>query len=111
MSIKNNNNGLVRCNNCMNVFDEDITECPICKSEEYLMDNFEEIKEIKNGKKDYLGKILHIGDDVCFMQIGYRGLMKGKIIHMSDKKAKISHDKTNTAQIETIQFYSQIIKI
>lgn len=30
----------VRCNNCMNVYDEDILECPKCKTDEYLMQPF-----------------------------------------------------------------------
>lgn len=30
-------NDKVRCNNCMNVYDEDIDQCPICKTDGYLM--------------------------------------------------------------------------
>ena len=62
-------------------------------------------------KKDYLGNILNIGDTVVFMQIGYRGLMKGEIITMADKKAKIKHEPTNTYKRESIQFYHQMIKV
>ena len=62
-------------------------------------------------KTDYLGNELNIGDTVVFMQIGYRGLMKGEIISMSDKKAKIKHPPTNTCRTESIQFYNQMIKI
>ncbi len=62
-------------------------------------------------KKDYIGNTLKIGDTVVFMQIGYRGLMKGKIISMSDQKAKITHAATNTCRIESIQFYNQMIKL
>jgi hypothetical protein len=62
-------------------------------------------------KKDFLGNELNIGDKVVFMQIGYRGLMEGVITKLSEKKATISHDKTNTCRTESIQFYSQIIKI
>ena len=61
-------------------------------------------------KKDYLGNILNIGDMVVFMQIGYRGLMKGKIISMSDQKATLIHEKTNTCSTQSIQFYNQMVK-
>ena len=64
-----------------------------------------------NMKKDFLGNELHLNDTVVFMQIGYRGLMKGKIVSMSDKKARLKHEKTNTYRTESIQFYSQMIKI
>lgn len=62
-------------------------------------------------KTDFLGNELNIGDEVVFMQIGYRGLMKGFIISMSNKKAIISHEKTNVCKTEAIQFFDQIIKI
>ncbi|MDD4804499.1 MAG: hypothetical protein PHN69_04925 [Candidatus Pacebacteria bacterium] len=61
-------------------------------------------------KKDYLGNILNVGDKVVFMQIGYRGLMTGIIVKMSDKKATISHERTNTCKTVSIQFYTQMIK-
>lgn len=61
-------------------------------------------------KKDYLGNILNVGDKVVFMQIGYRGLMTGIIVKMSDKKATISHARTNTCKTVSIQFYDQMIK-
>jgi len=47
-------------------------------------------------KRDYLGNELNVGDWVVFMQVGYRGLMKGTIAKMNDKKATIDHDPTNT---------------
>lgn len=61
-------------------------------------------------KVDYLGNELKLGDKVVFMQIGYRGLMQGKIVSMSDKKCKLVHEKTNTNRTESIQFYTQMIK-
>lgn len=62
-------------------------------------------------KTDYLGKELNIGDTVVFMQIGYRGLMKGIIVKMNDQKAKLVHPPTNTCKKESVQFYTQMIKI
>ena len=62
-------------------------------------------------KTDYLGNEIKIDDIVVFMQIGYRGLMKGKIISMADKKATIAHKKTNTCSTKSLQFYEQMIKI
>ena len=65
----------------------------------------------KNMKTDYLGNEIKIGDIVVFMQIGYRGLMKGKITAMTDKKATIIHEKTNTCKTKSLQFHKQMIKI
>ena len=62
-------------------------------------------------KKDYLGNILNIGDTVVFMQINYRGLMRGSIISMTEQSALISHSKTNIGRTETRQRYDQMIKI
>lgn len=61
-------------------------------------------------KRDFLGKRLEVGDPVVFMQIGYRGLMRGVISKLGPKKATISHEPTNTHQTRSIQFYEQIIK-
>ena len=61
--------------------------------------------------EDYLGNKLHIEDTVVFMQIGYRGLMKGKIAKMSRMKATLTHEMTNTCRTESVQFYDQMIKI
>lgn len=61
-------------------------------------------------KKDYLGNEIKIGDKVVFMQIGYRGLMVGTIVSMSNQKAKITHEKTNVGKTETLQFFHQLIK-
>lgn len=62
-------------------------------------------------KYDYLNNELKTGDKVVFMQIGYRGLMTGIIESMSDKKATITHKKTNIGRTKSIQFYSQMVKI
>ncbi len=62
-------------------------------------------------KLDFLGKELNVGDHVVFMQKNYRNFLKGEIISMSEKKATIKHDKTNTCSTETIQFFGQLIKI
>ena len=60
--------------------------------------------------KDYLGRELNIGDEVVFMQISYRGLMKGKIKSLSPKMAVISHEQTNLGGTESRQYHSQIIR-
>lgn len=69
------------------------------------------METVNAGKVDYLGEKLFLGDTVVFMQIGYRGLMTGRIFSMSDKKAKIRHEKTNTCRTESVQFYNQMIKL
>lgn len=60
---------------------------------------------------DYLENELQIGDIVVFMQIGYRGLMKGKIVSLSKQKATIAHEPTNTYRRKSTQFHKQMIKI
>ena len=66
---------------------------------------------MEEGKKDFLGNLLNIGDTVVFMQIGYRGLMKGEITSMTNKKARLNHGPTNTCRRESVQFYDQMIKV
>jgi hypothetical protein len=62
-------------------------------------------------KKDFLGQELSIGDEVVFMQIKYRSFLTGWVVSMSEKKAKISHEKTNIGSTVSLQFYDQLIKI
>lgn len=58
---------------------------------------------------DFLGKELNIGDNVVFVQINYRNLLKGTIKTMAPKSVLISHGYENNS--ETRQRYEQIIKI
>ena len=62
-------------------------------------------------KRDYLGNVLELGDEVVFVQLGYRNFWKGVIIKMTNKRVMISHAPTNTCSIQTIQEYKQVIKI
>jgi hypothetical protein len=62
-------------------------------------------------KRDFLGNELKIGDEVVFMQLGYRSLMKGVIVGMSNRKATLTHPRTNTCSTESIQFYEQMVKV
>lgn len=59
---------------------------------------------------DFLGNELNIGDDVVFMQLNYRNLLKGKIVSLSKYKAKISHEKIGSRS-DTSQLKNQIVKI
>ena len=61
--------------------------------------------------KDYLGKKLREGDLVVFMQVKYRGLMKGVIKKLTPQKAIIEHEKTNLCSTESIQYHHQMIRI
>ena len=61
--------------------------------------------------KDFLGKKLQIGDEIVFVQLGYRNLLKGRIASMTPKTIMIEHDKTNTCSTKTKQFPDQVIKI
>lgn len=60
---------------------------------------------------DFIGNELQIGDEVVFMQLKYRNLMRGTIKTMAPKSALLGHKKTNTCSTESRQCYKQMIKI
>lgn len=62
-------------------------------------------------KTDFLGNELKLNDEVVFIQLGYRNLLKGKIIKMSDQMCQIEHEKTNDGRTITKQSYKQIVVI
>jgi hypothetical protein len=61
--------------------------------------------------KDFLGNELKIGDEVVFVQLHYRNLLRGTIKNMTAKTILISHKATNNYQMETKQSPDQVIKI
>jgi hypothetical protein len=61
--------------------------------------------------KDFLGNYIDIGDEVVFVQLGYRNLLKGKIVKKTAKTILISHEMTNTCGTETKQYPYQVIKV
>ena len=61
--------------------------------------------------KDKLGTPLNVGDLVVFMQVGYRNLLVGDIIHITPKTIQIKHERTNTGSTETKQFHDQVVSI
>lgn len=75
------------------------------------MDDNEQQKQMT----DFLGKELAVGDDVAFMQVRYRNLLRGKIAKISPVKATISFVtkdwKGNECVRRTFQESNQIIKI
>jgi hypothetical protein len=60
---------------------------------------------------DFLGKRIDVGDTVVFMQINYRGLVRGVIKKLTPKKAVIIHDRLNVGGTESTQFHDQMIVI
>lgn len=58
---------------------------------------------------DYFGNIINIGDTAAFMQTGYRQLMIGTVIRLTDRMVILSHGRTNTGKTETKQEHNQII--
>lgn len=40
-------------------------------------------------KKDYLGNVLAVGDQVAFIERGYRNFVRGEITKLNDVKATI----------------------
>lgn len=61
--------------------------------------------------KDFLGQELQVGDEIVFVQLGYRNLFKGKIASMTPKTLMIEHDRTNVGSTSTKQFHDQVVKI
>lgn len=61
--------------------------------------------------KDFLGRDLKVGDEVVFVQLDYRNLLKGKIKSMTAKTILIGHAKTNVCSKETKQTPAQVVKI
>jgi len=78
----------------------------------YGPENCENCTNYVEARKDYLGNDLFVGDEVVFMQIDYRSLMKGILVSTTgEKQGTIKHDKTNTYKTESRQYYNQMIKI
>ena len=61
--------------------------------------------------KDFLGKELEVGDHVVFVQLGYRNLMKGKVLKLTPKMVYVKHKETNTGSTITKQSHEQLVKI
>lgn len=62
-------------------------------------------------KLDFLGNEIEVGDQVVFMQLKYRNLMKGEVVKITDQKVKIKHEPTNTFRTHTMQDFNQVVKI
>ena len=60
---------------------------------------------------DYLGNELQVGDNVVFVQLGYRNFLVGTICKITKSTVLISHKATNTYRRETKQTFNQVIKI
>jgi len=56
--------------------------------------------------KDYLGWPINVGDDVIFVQSGYRNFQKGIITKITDKMLQITPDRGGNFK----QAHSQVIK-
>ena len=61
--------------------------------------------------QDFLGNEIEVGDDVVFVQLGYRNLLIGTITSISPKTLIVQHARTNTGQVSTKQFHAQVIKV
>lgn len=59
--------------------------------------------------KDFFGTEIKVGDTVAFMQTGYRSLMSGTVIKLTEKTVFIKHAKTNVCSEETKQSPRQVI--
>jgi len=60
---------------------------------------------------DYVGNEIEVGDEVIFVQKGYRNFWRGVIKRITTFTVLISHERTNTGGVETRQDHSQVIKV
>lgn len=60
---------------------------------------------------DFLGNELNIGDEVVFMRVEYRNLMRGVIKSMGTVKGTIEHTPDYRNRSTTMQFFNQMVKI
>lgn len=59
--------------------------------------------------KDFFDNDINVGDEVAFMQTGYRTLLKGVVAKITDKLVFITHERTNVGKTETKQEFNQVI--
>ena len=59
--------------------------------------------------KDFFGNEINDGDEVAFMQTGYRSLMRGTVLRIANATLFIGHPATNVGKTETKQHMSQVI--
>jgi peroxiredoxin len=59
---------------------------------------------------DFFGNEIRVGDEVAFMQTGYRHFIKGKIEKITSQNVIISHNETNVCKKQTKQFHNQVIR-
>lgn len=59
--------------------------------------------------KDYLGNKLTVGDEVAYMQLGYRSLSKGFITRISEQTVWISYKISATFKESIKQSPNQVI--
>jgi hypothetical protein len=61
--------------------------------------------------KDYLGRELHPGDKVAYMQTGYRSLEPGVILSVAKCKVTIMpHNGRGLDHMKTTRFFAQVVR-
>ena len=53
-----------RCNNCLLVLRGDIEECPICKTDKYLMQPFEDLKKFDRYEQFVIKDLMKRGNNI-----------------------------------------------
>jgi hypothetical protein len=66
---------------------------------------------MEESRLDFLGYQICLGDDVVFIEQGYRNLMRGKIIAVNSKKATIQLENRYDTRKKTQRFYSDLLKV
>ena len=59
---------------------------------------------------DFLGVETYVGDEIIFVRLHHRKLVKGIIKRITPKMVIITHGITNTSGMETKQYHDQVIK-
>lgn len=61
--------------------------------------------------KDFLGNTLEVGDEVVFMRLNYRDLMKGKVVAFTPKNVRLGWKSKTYGEETCIQDPRQVVKI
>jgi ribosomal protein L24 len=62
-------------------------------------------------RKDFIGHQVCVGDNIVFIEKGYRNLKHGKVIAVNEHKATIELENRQGVHKTTQRFYSDLLKI
>ena len=61
--------------------------------------------------KDFLNNDIFVGDEVVFMELNYRNLMKGTVKRITPKMVVIEYNNYDNRKTESKQLFNQVVNI